>query len=177
MKQTRSYTDYPWDDIDFFSSYFVTFTIICHVFHIFAQFTLIFNHDNYNPFNKLMLKTLLGPPSHIVEANEEWRVKCCRAGRGLGTDCRCSRSDWGRAGRCLCPVLLSPPGLSSDTLSWVPAGKVGLLHFSEEFEILLQLQWSSTSAKQQGSYFTFTKNGIVCSKYDLWSYTLFQYHL
>ena len=90
--------------LTFFFIFFITFTIICQVIYIFTQFTVIFNNDNHYLFNKLMLKTLLGPRSHTVEANEEWSSLCCQAGRGLGTDCRCSRSDWGRLYR---PVSVS----------------------------------------------------------------------
>ena len=45
------------------------------------------------------------------------------------------------------------------------------------WNIITKQQWSSTSSKQQGSYFTLTKNGIVCPKSDLWSYTLCLLHL
>ena len=117
VKQTRSWEDYPWWYWLFLCVLILTFTLILQVLLcIFTQFTLIMTVIiSFQQANE----RLLGPSSHVVEVGVQ-RVnispKCCRTGRAPGTDCLRFRSDWGHSGRCLCPVLLSPPGFSSDTL-------------------------------------------------------------
>ena len=115
---TRSWEDYPW--------WYWLFSLCINNFH--SNLLYVFSHNSCWSLMMTVIisfqqanERLLGPSSHVVEVGV-WRRrvnisrKCCRAGRAPGTDCRRSRSDWGHSGRCLCPVLLSPPGFSSDTL-------------------------------------------------------------
>ena len=118
VKLTRSWEDYPW--------WYWLFSLCINNFH--SNLLYVFSHNSCWSLMMTVIisfqqanERLLAPSSHVVEVGV-WRRrvnisrKCCRAGRAPGTDCRRSRSDWGHSGRCLCPVLLSPPGFSSDTL-------------------------------------------------------------
>ena len=123
------------DDIDFFLCVLIlTFTLILQVLLcIFTQFTLMMTVIiSFQQANE----RLLGPSSHVVEVG-------VRQSQVL--------PDWAGARHWLSPLQewlrpLRPVSVSSVIItarfqlgySWVLAGKVGLLHFSEEFEILLQ---------------------------------------